>query len=128
MPEIDAELAETRRRLLNEEQSIEAEIARLRVRVEAIRVTLRGLDGILGIETSRPRGMEAVRLVVTESPVPLSVTQITEEVVRRGWHPNSENPETAVRAGIKRLRAADPTWRLIGGKLVRDPAAETPAS
>jgi hypothetical protein len=56
--------------------------------------------------TSNPRGQEAVLTVMKEDGFAnhrWTIADMTEELNRRGWPPESENPENAVRAALNRL-------------------------
>ncbi len=119
MPEdIDAELAAIREKVSKEVTLLEAHIHECRVRVDSLRTTLRGLDEVLGLETDHPQGSEAVRRVASEADHWLTISEILEELVRRGWAPDSDKPEGAVRASAARLRAADCRWKMTEGRLV----------
>jgi len=52
-----------------------------------------------------PAGMDAVEAALKRSPVPLTLEQLTAAVAELGWHPNTDEPERAVRAAASRLRA-----------------------
>jgi hypothetical protein len=53
-----------------------------------------------------PRGAEAVRIVLQESPNEwFYVSALVDELRARGWLPESENPANAVRAALERLIA-----------------------
>jgi hypothetical protein len=56
-----------------------------------------------------PRGMEAVKRILTEHPRQwFTVGRMVEELTKRGWTPDSDEPNNATRAALDRLVAADP--------------------
>lgn len=60
-------------------------------------------------EEERPRGQEAVRRVMRQSPGKwFTVKLMAGELQRRGWLPDSEQPINAVRTALDRLAEADP--------------------
>lgn len=57
----------------------------------------------------RPRGAEAVRRILDESPESgQEVSGIVAALRDRGWLPRSDNPSNAVRAALERLISSDP--------------------
>jgi hypothetical protein len=63
----------------------------------------------------RPRGAEAVRRVFAESEgTPWTVQEMTIELERRGWTPDSKNPVDAVRTAMTRV------WRAPNSGVSRD--------
>jgi hypothetical protein len=60
--------------------------------------------------SGKPRGQEAV-LAVMEDPENAarrwSIHDMTEELARRGWTPESDNPRGAVRAALNRLAQSE---------------------
>lgn len=62
---------------------------------------------LLGDDDERPRGAEAVRLILQERPnYWWWVTELVDEMRNRGWLPESENPANAVRTALERLIAS----------------------
>ncbi len=62
-------------------------------------------------ETNRPKGQEAVRQVMMESPGKwFTVPLMLEELRKRGWLPETDEPGPAVRASLTRT-LADPRFR-----------------
>ena len=52
----------------------------------------------------RPRGAEAVRRILAETPDRwFSVQQVLAALVHRGWGPESSNPANATRTALERL-------------------------
>ncbi|HXN61381.1 MAG TPA: hypothetical protein VN886_13105 [Acidimicrobiales bacterium] len=59
-----------------------------------------------GEQEGRPRGAEAVHLILQEHPnEELRVSECVGELRKRGWLPDSDNPANAVRAALERLVA-----------------------
>ena len=116
-----------------ERDALNAEISRLiAVVAELERVdhdlaqVKKAIESALGLNARRPQGSEAVGLVAIEAMAigrsegrdgALTVREIVAELERRGWAPDSKNPEAAVRAAIQRLRDRDPRWGLYKGRL-----------
>jgi hypothetical protein len=60
---------------------------------------------------TRPKGREAVRLVLMESPGQwFTLPYMLDELQRRGWLPESNEPGNAVRAALTRL-VTDPDFQ-----------------
>lgn len=123
---IDADMVVLRNRIAGELEEIEEQLSVLRERQAKLRQALRGLDTALDLDDTRPRGFEAVAMVAMDAIIlgaerevdgALTVPEIVEELRRRGWMPDSDNPESAVRASIRRLRDRDPRWGLHYGRL-----------
>lgn len=115
-----------RKRILGEITEVGLRIIELRDRHVALRETLAGIENLLGIKEARPKGLEAVEIVAREAiqageeedeDWALTVPEIVLELARRGWLPASDNPESAVRASIRRLKERDPRWGLYRGRL-----------
>jgi hypothetical protein len=53
--------------------------------------------------SEHPRGIEAVRRVLQDSADEMDVRQITEELLRRGWVPQSSDPVNATSSAASRL-------------------------
>lgn len=52
----------------------------------------------------KPRGRTAVLAVMRDQPEQwMTIKEVTAEMVRRGWHPDSDDPESTVRATLFRL-------------------------
>src|SRR6266508_5109485 len=64
--------------------------------------------------SSYPRGREAVLAVLADQGPGdwASIQDITDELTRRGWHPDSDNPADAVRAAVKRAADAGELQRI----------------
>lgn len=131
MMEFRDELRDELRTAMDGLRNWEAFVDSQRARVAGLVNTLHEIEATLGIdsEADNPKGSEAVRIVAMEAiedgwehgeDNALTVTQIVEELERRGWQPNSRNPESAVRAAIRRLRQADPKWALYNSRLYYD--------
>lgn len=80
----------------------------------------------------RPRGAEAVRSILQDSPgEPFTVSELVGLLRARGWLPESENPANAIRTALERLVAA-PDADVYKGKFgssvayVYDPDRERP--
>jgi hypothetical protein len=74
-------------------------------------VTDEDLAGV-GVDSDdeRPRGAEAVRSILQDDPgVPYRVSELVRLLRERGWLPESENPASAVRTALERLRATPKT-------------------
>jgi hypothetical protein len=66
---------------------------------------------------SGPRGEAAVATVLREAgPTGLTPLALTAALAHRGWAPNSEHPENAVRAAANRLRKKDSSIGFVDGK------------
>jgi hypothetical protein len=68
------------------------------------------VDLVLEPDTSDgvPRGSSAVRLVLHDSPGAwVLVSEVLNEVRRRGWVPDSDNPANAIRTALERLTATE---------------------
>lgn len=75
-------------------------------------------DGI-EIEVERPRGAEAVRIILEENPESgLEASSVVARLRERGWLPESENPGNAVRAALERLIISEPArfGKVPGGR------------
>jgi hypothetical protein len=61
-----------------------------------------------------PRGKDAILAVLADRGPGdwSSIQDITDELIERGWHPKSENPEDAVRAAVKRATDAGDVQRI----------------
>jgi hypothetical protein len=64
--------------------------------------------------SSYPRGREAILAVLADRGPGdwSSIQDITDELTRRGWHPDSDNPADAVRAAVKRATDAGELQRI----------------
>lgn len=59
---------------------------------------------VYGHEGDPPRGKEAVRIIMSESPRVWKASDLVAEVVRRKWiDPNAKHPDAAVRVATARL-------------------------
>jgi hypothetical protein len=68
-------------------------------------------------DDGRPRGAEAVRLILQESPSAwFRVSQLVGLLRDRGWLPESENPANAVRTALERLVADPDDSDVVRGK------------
>lgn len=123
---IDAELEAIRTRIITELDRLTTAITGLRERQDSLRAILRGLDATLGIGEEQLSGWAAVEAVALDAieagndedrDGALTVAEIVAELARRGWLPESEKPESAVRSAIRRLRDKDPRWSLYQGRL-----------
>jgi len=66
------------------------------------------LSGISPLDESRPRGAEAVRVILQETPNEWHpVSELVATLRDRGWLPDSENPANAVRTALQRLVASE---------------------
>jgi hypothetical protein len=72
-------------------------------------------------QDAAPAGMEAVEIALKESPVPLTVRELTEAVRRLGWTPDTEYPERAVRAAGNRLRAKNRDFAYVSKHFIYRP-------
>jgi hypothetical protein len=64
------------------------------------------------VDEHRPRGQNAVRIVMQESPGQwFTIRLMTRELEQRGWRPDSDQPENAVRTALTRLADTDPHVR-----------------
>jgi hypothetical protein len=80
-------------------------------------ITTSGEDGNL-----RPRGGEAVRLILQESPGEwFRVSELLPLLRNRGWLPESENPANAVRTALERLVANPNESDVYRGKYTTGP-------
>jgi hypothetical protein len=66
-----------------------------------------------GEEEGRPRGVKAVIRVMAETGKPWAAREMTEELLRRGWAPDSSSPEDAVRTAMNRA------WKAPGNGIAR---------
>lgn len=56
-----------------------------------------------------PKGQDAVRRIMMEFPGRwFTVAQMVDELQRRGWLPESDDPANPVRTALTRVQAADP--------------------
>lgn len=124
----EARLLEVANALDAQIDQLEQSIALLREKHAALRGALRGVRIAIGqrVDTPKPKGSEAVGIVAMEAIAKgherdedgaLTVAEIVRELDRRGWSPDSDNPKSAVRAAIRRLRDGDPRWGLYDGRL-----------
>jgi hypothetical protein len=61
---------------------------------------------LLEQEEERPKGAEAIHLILQEYPnTEYRVSECVAELRKRGWLPESDNPANAVRAALERLVA-----------------------
>jgi hypothetical protein len=64
-------------------------------------------DALLHLEYTdddAPKGAEAVRIILQESPDQwFYVSRLVQELRERGWLPDSDNPANAVRTALERL-------------------------
>jgi len=59
---------------------------------------------VYGHEGDTPRGQEAVRIIMSESPRAWRQNELVAEVLRRGWiKPSAKRPGAAVRVATRRL-------------------------
>jgi hypothetical protein len=121
---INRDLARMHRQLLHEIREIEDRIVEWRARADALRQTLKGIEQALGINEDRPKGAEAVARVVYEKGEPMTVADIVAELRNRGWMPDSDRPEGAVRSAIRRLRDSDSRWIFYQGQVFFNPTDE----
>ena len=107
---------------------LDEQLAEVRARQGQLSAAVNALNDALGIEyefDDKPKGARAVAIVVLEEAFadpfftthPVPVVYIVAELARRGWAPDSKNPEAAVRSAIRRLRESDPRWRFERGAL-----------
>jgi hypothetical protein len=74
-----------------------------------------------------PRGEEAIRVLLAESPRPQSPKALTDAIRRRGWiRPDAAHPEDAVRAALGRMRAKGTVVR-VGTGLYALPNGDAPS-
>jgi hypothetical protein len=134
-----------------EQSEAESELVQLQHRVGWLRQAVTGIEGLVGQRTAsedaakpsavvvlpdaapvqpanlppagRPRGAEAVRRVFAESEDHgWTVQEMTAELERRGWTPDSNSPVDAVRAAMMRaLRASDGTIEREGSRFIYRP-------
>lgn len=121
---------EMREQALADLQDARELAAEVQARISELTDHLTTLNGILGIEEgAKPKGARAVAVVAREllrveralgnnDGIPIS--EIVDQLQRRGWAPKSSNPQSAVRTAIARLRAEDPAWRLEKARLYYD--------
>ena len=65
-----------------------------------------------------PRGAEAVRLILQDSPnVWFYVSELVGLLRERGWLPESENPANAVRTALERLVANSDDTDVVKGRI-----------
>ena len=63
-------------------------------------------ETIDGEEDERPRGADAVRTILTDMADQwMTIDRVVEELDRRDWLPQSDNPSNAVRAALERARS-----------------------
>ena len=136
MDGLDNELMELHGKITEQLHDIEGQIVDLRARADGLRTTLRGIEETTGMRMhDRRRGAEAVSYVYNDivqrgeatNDGGVTITQILDEMRGRGWLPESERPEGAVRSAIRRLRETDADWRLSRGSLyyVEEPPTPT---
>lgn len=78
-------------------------------------------------EDGSPRGEAAVAIVLREAGSSgLTNPELTEEVMRRGWSPDSEDPAAAVRAAANRLRKKDANFVFENRHFVYRPVPPAP--
>ncbi|SRR6266508_4390103 len=119
--DIDAELLQVRERIITELRTLDQGIIDARARADALRTTLRGLEATLGIDEP-PKGSAAVEAVAREhykatGGTSLMLNEIVEQLTLRGWSPDSDRPEQAVRSAVRRLCESDPRWRFEKGRM-----------
>ncbi len=79
-----------------------------------------GTEKVVSPEADRPRGQHAVRQVLTENPGRwYTVRLMTRELGERGWLPDSDQPENAVRTALTRIAETDPLVRRGVGEKTR---------
>lgn len=125
-------LAERAARAETRERELEAELAGVRAERAHAQGAAEHIRGLTGVEQpvavvvadgtrenaerirkSGPRvptmlsGMDAIAVALKRSPVALTLTELTDAVKELGWHPETDNPERAVRAAGNRLRKKD---------------------
>lgn len=110
------ELIPVRDQLRAEKAEVDAALAELQRRETSLTRVIAGLDELIG-DTSAggpaeeherdaggdyPRGSEAVRVVLQDTGAKMTVREITDEILRRGWTPRSKNPENATSSAASR--------------------------
>ncbi len=131
-----AELIPFRDQLRAEKTEVDAALAELQRRETSLATVIAGLDELIGdasadshpedkqergTSSDYPRGSEAVRRVLQASTAKLTVRQITEELLRRGWTPRSKIPENATASAASRAAELFPEVhreRGLGGTYV----------
>jgi hypothetical protein len=118
-----AELIPFRDQLRAKKAEVDAELAELQRRETSLARVIAGLDELIGdasadgrpedthdrgASSDYPRGSEAVRLVLQETTAKLTVREITEELLGRGWTPRSKNPENATSSAASRAAETFP--------------------
>jgi hypothetical protein len=102
------ELAETARRHAAAMRKIVAGYLEMfpELRAEVEEATGRAVSTEDDEESEQPRGAEAVRLILQDSPnAHFSVSELVSILRDRGWLPKSENPANAIRTALERLCA-----------------------
>ena len=115
----DSYLLEIHAQITEELHLIETQIVEMRARADGLRMTLRGIEETTGMRMDgQLRGSEAVSYVYydiahrgEDHEGGVTLDQIVNEMRERGWLPDSQNPEGAIRSAIRRLRESDPHWR-----------------
>jgi hypothetical protein len=111
--EDEAQLGTLQRRVISRQRAIEGlegllELGRVQGSAEATEGTpepeqpVKQPPSASGQEEERPRGVKAVIQVMTEMRKPWTAKEMTEELLRRGWAPESSSPEDAVRTAMSR--------------------------
>ena len=108
-------------RVVREQREVNLVINRERERLEGLVQIAMGLlkafpelrriddRGEESVELERPRGSEAVRILLEEQPTgAFEVSAIVAALRERGWLPESANPGNAVRAALERLVINEP--------------------
>lgn len=77
---------------------------RERLPVSSDEATVRVSISAYGHEGDTPRGQEAIRIILSESPRAWRQSELVAEVLRRGWiRPSAKRPDAAVRVATRRL-------------------------
>lgn len=124
--ELRAEMDRMVRRLRAELDETRLDIGAMQAHAAGLVEAIRNLESLLGLPADKPRGAQAVARVALDAisegnrrdrDGALTVAQIVRELELRGWLPRSKDPESAVRAAIRRLRQSDGRWGLREGRL-----------
>lgn len=133
--------------LYAERQEVTDRIARDQTNARNLDRAIEGIEGLLGLHESSlapsangagptarprrastpqgPRGIEAVRQILIEGPW-LTPAELARALQERGWGPESNDPESAVRAAANRLRRRDPRFDLRNGRYGYRPQRNQP--